>query len=124
VTANTASGDIQLRAVAAGRIELHSVSGDMQVAVVPGIGVYLDLASTSGRVRSDLDPSDDDPGESDTPVEIRCRTLSGDIRIVKATEVPASPAAPVADTEFPAAPARAREQAAPEHEPSEHTLPE
>ena len=124
VTAQTASGDIQLGAVATGRIELRSASGDMQVAVVPGIGVYLDLSSASGRIQSDLDPSDDEPGESGAPVEIRCRTLSGDIRIVKATGVPSPPAAPVADPEFPAAPARAREQAAQEHEPSEHIPPE
>ena len=124
VTAQTASGDIQLGAVATGRIELRSVSGDMQVAVVPGIGVYLDLASTSGSIQSDLDPSDDEPGESGAPVEIRCRALSGDIRIIRATGVPGQPAAPVADPEFPATPARAREQAAPAHEPSEHAEPE
>jgi len=122
VSAQTASGDIQLGAVATGRIELRSASGDMQVAVVPGIGVYLDLASTSGSIHSDLDPSDDGPGESGAPVEIRCRALSGDIRIVKATRLASPPAAPAADPEFPAAPAR--EQAAPEHEPSEHALPE
>jgi len=121
VTARTASGDIQLGAVATGRIELRSASGDMQVAVVPGIGVYLDLASTSGGIQSDLDPSDDDPGESGAPVEIRCRALSGDIRIVKAAGVASPPAAPADGQEFPAAPAR--EQAA-EHEPSEHALPE
>jgi hypothetical protein len=124
VTAQTASGDIRLGAVAAGQIELRSVSGDMQVAVVPGIGVYLDLASTSGSLHSDLDPSDsnDDPDGSGVPVQISCRALSGDIRIIKAAKVTSPPVAPAADPAFPAA--SAREQAAPEHEPSEHALPE
>jgi len=123
MTAQTASGDIRLGAVATGQIELRSVSGDMQVAVVPGIGVYLDLASTSGSIHSALDPSDadDDLGSSAVPVEISCRTLSGDIRIIKATGVTSPPAAPGADPEFPAA--SAREQAAPGHEPSENAQP-
>jgi hypothetical protein len=130
VTAQTASGDIALGAVATGEIELRSVSGDMQVAVVPGIGVYLDLASTSGSIHSDLDPSDsdDDPDCSGVPVQIRCRALSGDIRIIKAPGAASPPAAPAASPEFPAAnpefpAASAREQAA-ERESSEHALPE
>jgi hypothetical protein len=123
MTAQTASGDIRPGAVAAGQIELRSVSGDMQVAVVPGIGVYLDLASTSGSIHSALDPSDgdDDPGSSGVPVQISCRTLSGDIRIIKATGV-TSPSAAAANPAFPAA--SAREQAAAGHEPSEHAVPE
>jgi hypothetical protein len=124
VTGQTASGDIRLGAVAAGQIELRTVSGDMQVAVVPGIGVYLDLASTSGSIHSDLDPSDgdEDADSSGVPVQISCRTISGDIRIIKATGLTSPPAAPAADPAFPAA--SAREQAAAGHEPSEHALPE
>ena len=97
VTAQTSSGDIQLGAVAAGQIELRSASGDIQVAVVPGIGVYLDLASTSGSIRSELDPSDDDLDASGVPVQISCRALSGDIRIVKASSAEGQATAPAAD---------------------------
>jgi Putative adhesin len=128
VIAQTASGDIQLGAVATGQIELRSASGDMQVAVVPGIGVYLDLASTSGGIRSELDPSDEaDLHESGVPVRISCRALSGDIRITKATSVPEAPTAPAAD---PAAVASAPAQAAgPDQSESDrpepgHTAPE
>jgi hypothetical protein len=118
VTTETASGDVRLGAVATGQIELRSASGDLQVAVVPGIGVYLDLASTSGRLHSDLEPSDGDEGEDEdgVPVRISCHTLSGDIRIVKATGVTRPPKAPAAYAEFPAAPAR---EQAPEHATSE-----
>jgi hypothetical protein len=83
VSAHTASGDIELGGVAAGSVELASASGDMEVAVVPGIGVYLDLASNSGDIRSELDASDGE-SSSDAAIEIKCRTLSGDIRIRKA----------------------------------------
>ena len=111
VTAQTASGDIRLGAVAAGQIELRSTSGDIQVAVVPGIGVYLDLASTSGSIHSDLDPGDgdgddgEDEDESGVAVQISCRSLSGDIQIVKATPVTSPPKAP--------APARAESDPTP-----------
>jgi hypothetical protein len=118
VNADTASGDIRLGAVATGQVELRSASGDLQVAVVPGIGVYLDLASTSGSLHSDLDPSDEDDGqdESGVPVRISCRTLSGDIRIVKAPGAARPPKAPAALAEFPAAPGR---EQAPERATSE-----
>jgi hypothetical protein len=118
VNAETASGDIRLGAVSTGQVELRSASGDLQVAVVPGIGVYLDLASTSGSLHSDLDPSDGDDrqDESAVPVRISCHTLSGDIRIVKATGVARPPEPPAADAEFPATPAR---EQAPEHATSE-----
>ncbi len=83
IAAHTTSGDIEVGAVAGGRLELASTSGDMAVGVVPGLGVYLDLASTSGDIRSDLEPGDDESGEAAATVEIKCRTLSGDIRIRK-----------------------------------------
>jgi Putative adhesin len=89
VSAHTASGDLELRCVASGDVQLMSASGDMQVGVVPGIGVYLDLASTSGSVRSELDASDGDI--SAATVQLKCRTLSGDIRIFKARGEQARP---------------------------------
>jgi len=123
VSAQTASGDIQLAAVATGQIELRSASGDMQVAVVPGIGVYLDLASTSGSIRSELDPSaEEELRESGVPVQISCRALSGDIRIIKATDVQVTPTAPAAN---PVAVAGASAQAAdPDQPESDHPAPE
>ena len=84
IAAHTTSGDIEIGALEAGRVELASTSGDIEVAVVPGLGVYLDLASTSGDIRSDLEPGDEDGDDAHAAVEIKCRSLSGDIRIRKA----------------------------------------
>jgi hypothetical protein len=84
VTVRTASGDVRLEGVASGLVEVSCTSGDVQVAVVPGIAVYLDLSSLSGSVRSDLDEVDGPDGDADAAVEIRARTMSGDIRITKA----------------------------------------
>lgn len=88
VTARTASGDVRLDAVAAGLIEVNSATGDIQVAVMPGLGVYLELSSMSGSVRSHLDEAEGPDG--DAAVEIRVRTMSGDIRITKAQPESAS----------------------------------
>jgi Putative adhesin len=85
VTTRTATGDVQIGAVASGEVELNSASGDVAVAVVPGIGVYLELSSLTGMVRSDLDEVDsaEAAGPAGPAVEIRARTVSGDIRVTK-----------------------------------------
>lgn len=83
--AHTVSGEIQARDLSAGRVDLTTVSGDVYASVTPGIGVYLDLASTSGDVRSELD---EDPGggagaQQQAALELRCRTISGDVRVAR-----------------------------------------
>jgi DUF4097 and DUF4098 domain-containing protein YvlB len=95
IAAHTASGDVKLRSVAAGRVELASASGDLAVAVMPGLGVYLDLVSHSGDIRSELDASDASDYEGDaaaatpeTALRIMCRTTSGDINITRSRAVP------------------------------------
>ena len=85
VTARTASGKVRLDGVASGLVELNSATGDLWVGVVPGLGVYLELSSMSGSVRSHLDEVDNPDGDADAAVEIRARTMSGDIRITKAS---------------------------------------
>jgi Putative adhesin len=87
VTTRTATGDVQIGAVASGEVDLNSASGDVEVAVVPGTGVYLELSSLTGTVRSDLDEveSAEAAGPEGPTVEIRARTLSGDIRVTRAT---------------------------------------
>ncbi len=77
----TVSGDVRIGGMAAGRADVNTASGDVEVGVARDVGVYLDLSSLSGSVTSQLEeaqPSDD------VPLEVRCRTLSGDIRIVRA----------------------------------------
>jgi DUF4097 and DUF4098 domain-containing protein YvlB len=81
VTARTASGEVLINSVARGRADLNSVSGDIRVRVAPGTGVFLDLASVTGRVSSDLDPSDQD-GQED--LQVHGRTVSGAIHVARA----------------------------------------
>jgi hypothetical protein len=80
VTVVTAGGDVRLARVATGRVDVATASGDVVVAVARGAGVYLDLASVTGSATSQLDeaePSDE------MPLEVKCRTASGDIRITR-----------------------------------------
>jgi DUF4097 and DUF4098 domain-containing protein YvlB len=78
----TASGDVRIDAITAGRADVTSMSGDVAIAVPPGTGVFLDLSSISGRVRSDLDP--DAGGDGEASLTVRCNSVSGDIKIARA----------------------------------------
>lgn len=80
----TASGDVRIDSIAAGRADVTTVSGDVALAVPPGTGVYLDLSSISGHVRSELDPDSGDGGTGDADLTLRCNSVSGDIRITRA----------------------------------------
>ncbi len=82
IGACTISGDIAIRDFSAGQANLATTSGDVQVMVTPDLGVYLDLSTMSGRVGSELDEQEGDG--TDTALEIKCRTISGDIRVSKA----------------------------------------
>lgn len=90
VSVNTASGDQRVEAVAAGRVELKSASGDLWVGVRRGSRVWVDARSVSGDTTSELDldaaPEDGDDGPL---VEIDAASMSGDIRVARAAAKPA-----------------------------------
>ena len=97
VAGTTASGDFRLASVVRGSTELSTASGDVVVGVNPGVGVYLDLSSATGSAYSQLEetgPSDD------ITLGVRCRTASGDIRIIRAAA--AEPPRPQDDAAVPA----------------------
>ena len=74
----TASGDARIGSVRAGEADVNTVSGDISVAVPAGVGVYLDLSSMTGDVRSDLAAAEVSNGAELT---VSCRSISGDIRV-------------------------------------------
>ena len=80
--ARSASGDVQIASMSSGRADLSTVSGDIKVAVRPGIGVYLDLFAMSGDVRSDLNATGED-GEA--ALTLHCRSISGDVHVTQAS---------------------------------------
>lgn len=84
VTVNSVSGDQEIGAVTAGTVTLQSVSGDVRIGIRRGSRVYVDAMTLSGDPRSELDLGAD-PGEGEGPlVELRIKTVSGDVQIVRA----------------------------------------
>jgi DUF4097 and DUF4098 domain-containing protein YvlB len=83
VTAHTASGDVRIAQASGRRTEITATSGDISVAVARGAGVYLDLSTMSGTVRSELDPADETAAADLT---VTCRSISGDVRVSRAAQ--------------------------------------
>jgi DUF4097 and DUF4098 domain-containing protein YvlB len=82
------SGDVELDAVTAGA-RLNSVSGDLHVGARRGLSLWIDAQSVSGSVTSDLEVGGaEGEGEGGAQVELRARSVSGDIRITRAAPTP------------------------------------
>jgi DUF4097 and DUF4098 domain-containing protein YvlB len=84
VSANTVSGDQEHSAVMRGNVSAHSVSGDVTIGVRRGSKVFLDCNTLSGDTTSELELSTDAPAGDGPLVEIRAKTVSGDITITRA----------------------------------------
>lgn len=84
VFSNSVSGDQSHLAVMQGKVAVNSVSGDVSVAVRRGSKVYLDCNTVSGDTHSELEVSGDAPTGDGPMVEIRAKTVSGDIHITRA----------------------------------------
>lgn len=86
---STASGEVTVGEAAAEAVKVKTASGDISVGVAPGLRVWLDLASVSGRMTSDLDEDVADAG-SRPQLSLTLRTVSGDLRIGRAAPAPAA----------------------------------
>jgi Putative adhesin len=84
VNVNTVSGDQDHGAVMRGNVSAHTVSGDVSIAVRRGSKVFLDCNTVSGDTHSDLELSGDVPDGDGPLVEVRAKSVSGDIRITRA----------------------------------------
>jgi Toastrack DUF4097 len=85
----TVSGDQEIGSIRGGeQAKVQSVSGDVRVGVAPGLRLWIDGSSVSGSLRSELDLEDGPPADAEGPVvELRARTVSGDVQIVRAAPV-------------------------------------
>jgi Putative adhesin len=84
VQVRTGSGDVTVADAASGRIQVGTGSGDLRVGVRPGVAARVDLVSSSGSARSELEISDTPP-ESDAPLSVTGRTGSGNALVTTAT---------------------------------------
>jgi hypothetical protein len=85
VSVKSASGDISVDDVSRGRVELATASGDLRVGVHAGSIAKLDLFTVSGRAKSDI-PIDDVPPVEGSTVEIKAKTVSGNVLITRALD--------------------------------------
>ncbi len=85
VESQTVSGDQQLASVGLATVAATSVSGDIVVRVRRGATVWLDVRSVSGDTQSELDVGDGPPADTGEVMELRVNTVSGDVRIERAT---------------------------------------
>jgi DUF4097 and DUF4098 domain-containing protein YvlB len=88
LTLSTTSGDVSVKAVRAGDVRVQTVSGDVRLGIARGTRVWIDAASVSGDLRSELGIEDEEPasGEDRPVVPLRVKTVSGDVSVVRASE--------------------------------------
>jgi hypothetical protein len=84
VKAHAVSGDTNIGGVVAGSVVVNAVSGDVRIGVRRGSSVHLDCSTVSGDARSELELGADEPEGSGPFVDLKARTISGDITISRA----------------------------------------
>jgi DUF4097 and DUF4098 domain-containing protein YvlB len=80
VVAKTANGEVHLGEVASGSAVAESAFGDLEIGVRDGVPAWLDVRTKFGRVRNELDASEQ-PASGEDSVEVHAHTSMGDIAI-------------------------------------------
>jgi Putative adhesin len=90
LSVGTASGQVRVGAVSSGTVRVRTASGDVEVGVVPGLRVWLDLSSMSGRMDSQLDEEGPEDAGTTEPatVSLSLRSMSGALRVRRAATAP------------------------------------
>ena len=83
---NTASGDVVVASVVSGDVRINSASGDIEVGIAKGSRLLVDAQTLSGDTSSELDLESGSTIETDDGplVELKARSMSGDISIKRA----------------------------------------
>jgi DUF4097 and DUF4098 domain-containing protein YvlB len=80
VVAKSSNGDVRLGEAVRGSVVLETRLGDLEVGIPEGTAAWLDVRANAGRVRNTLEAADA-PGASAETVEVRARTVAGDVMI-------------------------------------------
>jgi hypothetical protein len=83
VAASTAFGAVRLLSVEHGTVRVDGARGDIEIGIAEGSAAWLNLNTTFGRARSELDAADT-PDEQERTVEVRASTAFGDITVRRA----------------------------------------
>jgi hypothetical protein len=87
VTIGATAGDVDVKAVSGGDVRVQTVSGDVRIGIARGTRTWIDAASVSGRLESELGLEDREPEDEDSMapvVPLHVKTVSGDVSIVRA----------------------------------------
>jgi DUF4097 and DUF4098 domain-containing protein YvlB len=82
VSLTTGSGDLVVARAHRGRVNVKGASGDVRIGIPAGVPVWTDISTVTGAIRSGL-TSAGKPEEGADHVEVRARTVSGDIVLVQ-----------------------------------------
>lgn len=82
VVATTANGDLRIGSAEQGSVQLKTSLGRIEIGVPTGTSAQLDLSTSFGRVRNELDATDQ-PGAGERTVEVHAQTSAGDIDVVR-----------------------------------------
>lgn len=83
VSLATGSGDFVVDRALRGRLTAKGASGDILVGIPEGLPVWTDLTTVSGSIRSSIEGAGQ-PAEGQDHIELRAKTVSGDIVLNKA----------------------------------------
>jgi DUF4097 and DUF4098 domain-containing protein YvlB len=83
VVANTSNGAITLGAATRGTASLKTGFGEIQIGIPAGTAAKLDVSTSFGRIRNQLE-SADGPQETDETLDLKARSSYGDIVIRRA----------------------------------------
>lgn len=75
---STGSGDLAVKTARRGKVSAKCASGDVHIGVKAGIPVWTEISTVSGEIRSSLQGAGE-PAEGAEHLELRARTVSGDI---------------------------------------------
>jgi Toastrack DUF4097 len=83
---STTSGDVDLKSVEDGDVRVQTVSGDVRIGIARGTRVWVDAASVSGKLESELGLEDQQSqGDAEgSVVPLHVKTVSGDVSLVRA----------------------------------------
>jgi hypothetical protein len=80
VEAKTANGDVRLGELGRGPVVVQTAHGQVEVGIRQGATAWLDLATSFGSVRNDLNTAEG-PTSGEDAVDVRARTSFGDITV-------------------------------------------
>lgn len=82
VSMSTGSGDMRIREARKGKLSAKGASGDVVIGIPAGVPVWTDLTTVTGEISSGLRGAGQ-PQPGDDYIELRAKTVSGDIHLTE-----------------------------------------